>query len=331
MQFLKQNQLPPADYSDISFFKGMVAKRNEITLQMLGPPPPSVKQSELEYPTRDGTKVRAKLYQPSQTPLNGSPLILMYHGGGFCVGAPEGEEQSCRNFVQAFGATCISATYRLAPEFPFPQGVEDCWDAMKWAAENAKSWGADPSAGFIVGGTSAGGNLSAVLSVRARDEKLSPPLTGQFLAVPAVISPTRVPEKYKKWYISHDQNKETPILPQAAVDMFMNAYAPDDDSPLYNLGTHPNGHSGLPKAVVVVDGMDPLRDEGLIYERILKEAGVETKLYVYPGLPHGHWGFFPFLKASDKFRREQIESVGWLLGREPDMSEVTTSAEIAAV
>ena len=119
----------------------MVEKRNEITLQMLGNPPPSVKQSELQYENRDGTKIRAKLYQPSPAPPEGSPLIMMIHGGGFAVGAPEGEEQSCRNFVLAFKATCISIAYRLAPEHPFPAGPEDCWDALKWAAANAKSWG----------------------------------------------------------------------------------------------------------------------------------------------------------------------------------------------
>ena len=290
----------------------MIEKRNEATLQMLGNPPSRVKQSELEYETRDGTKMRAKLYQPNPAPEEGSPLIMSIHGGGFCVGAPEGQEQSCRNFVQAFAATCISITYRLAPEFPFPAGVHDCWDAMKWAAASAKSWGADPATGFIVGGTSAGGNLSAVLALQARDEKLSPPLTGQFLAVPATIPEEVVPDEYKKWYISHEQNKEVPILPQAAVDMFMKAYNPDPQSPLYNVGVWPGGHKNLPPAVFSIDGMDPLRDEGLIYERMLREAGNKTKLFMYPGLPHAHWGFFPFLEASDKFRNDEIAGMAWL-------------------
>lgn len=309
----------------------MVEKRNAMTLQMLGAPPPSVQQSELTYTNRDGTALRAKLYQPSPPPPTGSPLIVMYHGGGFCVGAPEGEEQSCRNFVQAFKATCVSVTYRLAPEHPFPAGVEDCWDALQWAATQANSWGADPRIGFCVGGTSAGGNLSAVMALKARDAGLSPPLTGQFLAVPAVIPADNVPPQYQRWYLSHEQNREVPILPQAAVDMFMNAYKADSRDARYNLSLWEGGLAGLPPAVLAIDGMDPLRDEGLIYERMLREVGVSTKLYVYSGLPHGHWGFFPFLKASDRFRRDQVEGMGWLLGREPDMSEVRTSAEIAAV
>ena len=111
----------------------------------------------------------------------------------------------------------------------------------------------------------------------------------------------------------------------------MAAYNPDPKDSRYNVANHASGVSNLPPAVMVVDGMDPLRDEGIIYDRMLREAGIKTKLYVYPGLPHGHWGFFPFLKASDKFRKDQVEAFGWLLGSEPRWEGVKTSAEISAV
>ena len=145
------------DYSDLTDFKKLIDSRNEAAMEALGPAPPEVKQSEEQYTTADGTKMRAKLYQPVKPPSSGSPLIVMYHGGGFCIGAPEGEEQTCRNFVQAFGATCISASYRLAPDFKFPQAPKDAWDCLKWAAANAKTWGADPSKGFVIGGHLPGG------------------------------------------------------------------------------------------------------------------------------------------------------------------------------
>lgn len=298
----------------------------------LGAPPQEIKQSELHYTTEDGTKMRATLYQPTNPPKNGSPLIVMFHGGGFCLGAPEGEEQTCRNFVQAFGATCISGSYRLAPEFKFPTSPKDAWECLKWAAANAKSWGADPTAGFVVGGTSAGGNISAVLAHVARDEKLSPPLTGQYLAIPAVLPSERVPEKYKPYFLSYEQNRNAPVLPVAAIDMFMSGYQPDDDDGVwYAPFNHPKGHKDLPAALFQIDGMDPLRDEGIIYERVLREEnGVKTKKYLYPGQPHGHWSFFPFLEASEKFRREQVEGMGWLLGRQPDLSKVTLKATTGA-
>lgn len=71
--------------------------------------------------------------------------------------------------------------------------------------------------------------------------------------------------------------------------------------------------------------MDPLRDEGLIYATMLeKDHGIRTRVEVYPGLPHGHWGFFPFLQASAKYRKDQINGIGWLLGMQPQVQKVTT-------
>ncbi|OAP62023.1 hypothetical protein AYL99_04226 [Fonsecaea erecta] len=333
--FLEAAQLPPPNYNDLDAFKKMARLRDAEMLKALGDAPPEVRQTELEYPTRDGSKVRAKLYQPSDMAASsssdqrGRPLIVMFHGGGFCVGIPEAEERSCRNFVQAFGAVCVSAAYRLAPEFKFPYAVNDAWDAVQWAAAQASSWGADPSAGFVVGGTSAGANISAVLAHLARDEGLSPPLTGQYLAVPPVLPPTVVPDKYKEYYLSYEQNRNSPVLPVAAIDMFLAGYAADDhDSVHWAVFNHPNGHRGVAPALFQIDGMDPLRDEGLLYERVLsEECGVKTKTYVYPGQPHYHWAIFPFLKASEKFRVEQVEGMGWLLGRTPDFSKVVTKAK----
>ncbi|RMZ82436.1 hypothetical protein DV737_g2098, partial [Chaetothyriales sp. CBS 132003] len=327
---VKSNPLPKPRYDDISVFKQQGEQRAEAILKALGDAPPEVKQTELEYTTVDGHKLRAKLYQP-QGGRERSPLIVMFHGGGFCIGTPESEEQSCRNFVQAFGATCISAAYRLAPEYPFPYAITDAWDALRWAAENAESWGADPGAGFIVGGTSAGGNISAVLALMARDEQLSPPLTGQYLVIPTTCSPSKVPEKYKEYYLSREQNVDAVVLPQEAIDMFNKGYNADENDARCNPVISPNGHKDLPPALFQVDGADPLRDEALIYEDILRESGAKTKVYVYPGLPHGHWGFFPSLKASDKFRKEQIEGMGWLLDRSPDFSKVRVGARDAGV
>ena len=223
MQFLKANEMPDIDYGNLAAFKKMAEERTELTLKALGEPPKSIKQTEMTYTTRDGHKNRAKLFQPATPPKEGSPLIVMFHGGGFCIGSPEGEEQSCRNFVEAFGAVCVSAGYRLGPEFKFPYSVNDSWDALQWAAKSAKEWGASPTKGFVVGGTSAGGNISAVLSILARDEKLSPPLTGQYLSIPAVTpGKSYVPEKYQDMYLSMEQNANgVPILPKAAIDMFM--------------------------------------------------------------------------------------------------------------
>lgn len=145
------------------------------------------------------------------------------------MGIPEAEELSCRNLVQAFGAVCVSCSYRLAPEFQFPTGVLDAWDALKWAASSAKSLGADPEQGFILGGTSAGGNFTAVLAHKARDEGLQPPLTGLSYAVPALGGKNMalIPEQYRFRTISLKQNEFAPAISKAAYEMLENGYAPD--------------------------------------------------------------------------------------------------------
>ncbi|KAM3419705.1 AB hydrolase superfamily protein B1A11.02 [Cercospora zeina] len=331
--YLERTKPSPINYDDLSGFKAVVEKRNAATMAAASHPPPGIRQTELQYPTRDGLKIRAKLYQPILPPEGGSPLIVIYHGGGFCVGTPESEEQTCQNFVRAFGAVCISATYRLAPEWKFPTAHKDAWDCLRWAAENAETWNANPSVGFVIGGTSAGANITAVLAHLARDEGLSPRLTGQYLAAGSYLSDKNVPEKYRDCYLSHEQNKDVPVLPRAARDMFKKGYEPDEnDGVWYAVFNHPKGHSDVPPAFFQIDGLDPLRDEGIIFERVLREEyGIETKMNIYPGLPHGHWGFYPFLKASEEFRKDQIEGMAFLLRREPDFSQVVTKAAVAGV
>lgn len=147
-----------------------------------------------------------------------------------------------------------------------------------------------------------------------------------------MLPPEVVPEKYKPFYLSFEQNKNAPVLPQAAIDMFMAGYKPDPHDPLYVPFNHPKGHAGLPPAYFQVNGLDPLRDEALIYERVLREEyGIKTKLDMYPGLPHGFWGFFPMLKSADRFKEDMVQGMGWLLGRKPDMSKVRTAEQEAQV
>ncbi|KIM92617.1 hypothetical protein OIDMADRAFT_46618 [Oidiodendron maius Zn] len=249
-------------------------------------------ESDRQILVRDGSRIRIRVFRPTESPGSGSPLIVLIHGGSFCVGSLESETPRCRSFVQAFGAVCVSVGYRLAPEHPFPTAPNDCWDALRWVAANATALGATPSRGFIVGGTSAGANLATVLAHLARDERLSPPLTGQYLCVPSVLPPTVVPQKWKAQYLSYEQHKNAPILPRTALEMFANSYKPND-----------------------VCDVDPLRDEALIYETVLRtEWEVKTKLDVYPGLPHGFWFMFPTHSRAEKFRKDLIKGTEFLLG-----------------
>lgn len=260
-----------------------------------GPIPDEVLEAEHQIPVRDGYNVPVTIYTPKRTPSNGSPLVVMYHEGGWCMGDRSDEEQNCRLFSRDLGAVCVNVEYRLAPEHPFPTGIQDSYDVIKWCAVNASQSStilpADPRQGFIVGGASAGGNLSAVICQLARDDGLDPPLTGQYLCVPALLWTDAVPEKWKAEYRTRKEPSSDPVLGKMidSMDSIMATLNPDTTSPLFSPLVHSNLRD-LPPAFFQLGGLDPLRDEGLIYERVLREEnGIPTRLDVYDGFGHMFW------------------------------------------
>ncbi|KAF1815605.1 Alpha/beta hydrolase fold-3 [Eremomyces bilateralis CBS 781.70] len=217
-------------------------------------------------------------------------------------------------FVRRHGAVVLNVDYRLSPEHPFPVPVNDSWDVLKWASEHYAEVNADPSKGFVIGGTSAGGNISAVLGFKARDEKLSPPLTGLLLTIPAIgLNYKAIPAEYKDDILSYAQNAEAPILPLPVIDRFMDAFKPDYTSRLHNLFADPVDWSGVPPTVFQICGLDPLRDEAFLAEKKMREAGVKTLVDVYPGLPHAFWSFLPKWGPSQEFVKHTADTMGWLL------------------
>ncbi|KAI8711899.1 Abhydrolase-3 domain-containing protein [Fusarium sp. LHS14.1] len=149
----------------------------------------SVYEKEISIPVRDGASIGALVYGPRNGPEGGNPLAIFIHGGGFILGIAEMETPPCIAVAKAYGCICVSLDYRLSLEVKFLTAYEDCWDAIIWLSKNAASLGADPTKGFILGGTSAGGHISIPLSHRARDESLSPPLTGVYLGVTPSLPP----------------------------------------------------------------------------------------------------------------------------------------------
>ncbi|TEA15168.1 AB hydrolase superfamily protein [Colletotrichum sidae] len=289
------------------------------------PIPEQVREEDRKFTARDGHELNLRVYSPVKAPAGGSPLIVMYHEGGWSMGDMSDEDVNCRLFSRDLGAICVNVEYRLAPEFPYPTYINDCWDALQWAAKTASELGADPSQGFIIGGGSAGGNITAVLAHLARDNDLSPPVTGQYLCVPAItcfLPPEAIPEQYRPEYLSHPSVTPTkdPVAgttAEKAVEVVQALLKPDLESPLFvpfHYGKTEQGHKGVAPAYFQVAGLDPLRDEGLIYERVLREeAGVKTKLDIYPGLPHYFWTNYPRLTQSRQFVEDTVKGVRWLL------------------
>lgn len=271
-------------------------------------------------------------YQDPWDP-NEQPLIVILHGGGFCLGCLDIEDVNCRSYSKETRATVVNVDYRLAPEHKFPTPVNDCWDVVQWLAKNAYTnplIRANPTNGFILGGNSAGGNMSAVISTLARDSGLSPPLTGLNLQIPGIMDAKRPPPDYAPEMRSWGQNSDAPVLSTEACEALVAAYQPDLSSRLINLYSErePVSRAGLPPVFLQVCGLDPLRDEALIFERELRTVHkTPTRLMVYPGLPHGFWGFFPQLKATAKWWRETIEGLRWLLERGWEQRDLRGGAE----
>lgn len=305
----------------------MARQREAGELKRFGPPSAMVRESWSYITMRDGYQSRCKVFQPAPASANGDaqqgrPLVVLFHGGGFSVGSPDQFTGLGRAIVEITGAVCVAPSYRLVPEHAFPTGALDAWDAIEYLAANAKSsYGADPARGFVVGGSSSGANLAAVVAQLAKDRGLSPPLTGQCLSAPVLMWDELVPDKYRGVYCSLEQNVDAPILPTAAMQAIFDRYAPDVRSPYFSPlnseSTSKSGagasQAGLPPTYIMAYGLDCVRDDALIYKAILDEQGVHTRLDLHAGLPHNAWGFIPTLKSSLKGVSALLGGIAWLL------------------
>lgn len=243
-----------------------------------------------------GGPIRIRRYDPS--PGETTALVLFFHGGGWVICDLDTHDTVCRSLAAGSGATVLSVDYRLAPEHPFPAGLEDCYAATTWAVDHAAELGVDPRR-VAVAGDSAGGNLAAAVTLLARDRD-GPDLAYQLLVYP-VLDHRLETRSYVDFAEGHN-------LTRAAMRWFWDLYlagAPGDDplaSPLRAADL-----SGLPPALIVTAGHDPLRDEGEAYVERLRVAGVEAALVRAPGLFHGFFSCFHLIESVDALR-PQIEA-----------------------
>ncbi|RDW59268.1 hypothetical protein BP5796_12192 [Coleophoma crateriformis] len=267
---------------------------------------------EIKISMPDGHQNSVEVFRPPIS-TGEEPLIVWYHGGGFCLGDAKYDEAFCRKLCLDLNAVVIGVNYRLAPEFPFPVPINDCWDTLQWISSHSQQLKANLKNGFILSGSSAGGNISAVLSLLARDSK-SVDITGVYIGVPIVVHPSVVPQRYQSLYRSYEENKNAPLLSTETFELLIDAYSPDPLNPLYSPLLWPNGHRNLPRSYFQVCGLDPLRDDGIIYERVLREEnGISTRIDMYPGVPHAFTGAFPELEISKRFEHDMFSGFRWLL------------------
>lgn len=244
--------------------------------------PSTVELHEIREVNADG--VAARLYRPNDRKDLG--LLVFYHGGGWVLGSINTHDDVCRKLALAMGHAVLSVDYRLAPEFAFPEPLNDCIVALRWAHANAAQLGIDATR-IAVGGDSAGGNLAAVVA------NLQPvPLKFQMLIYP-VTDATRSSQSYK-------DNGEGYRLTAAGMKWFCDHYVsgsigtPTDPrvSPLFADATT---LASAPPAIVITAEYDPLRDEGEQYAHRLIEAGVACSLTRYYGQVHGFFSMSQYV------------------------------------
>lgn len=281
---------------------------------MAAMPPPTFTQPEAvaavedrEIPGPAGV-LRARIYRAENAAgAQAAPLVVFFHGGGFCIGDLDTHDPTCRSLAAATGCILFSVEYRLAPEAKFPAAPHDCYAATVWAAANAAALGADPQR-IAVAGDSAGGNLAAVVALMARDRG-GPDLAHQLLIYPVIDHDFDT--------ISYREFAQGYLLSREMMMWFWRHYLPDADSGHDPLASpiRADSHADLAAATIVTAEFDPLRDEGEAYGRRLREAGADVDVVRYDGLIHGFLGFAGMVESAGRATSEIGERLRAALAR----------------
>lgn len=237
---------------------------------------PLPRVEDRRIPGPDG-EIPIRVYWPSHG--DRQPILVYYHGGGFRLGDLDTYDPICRELAARSGAIVVSVAYRLAPEHVYPAAVVDSYAALEWVHGHAADIGGDP-ARLAVGGDSAGGNLAAVVSLKARDRS-GPPIAFQLLIYPVVDFAAMETE-------SHRLFADGFIIGGAAHEFTRDSYLPNsaDRRHPYASPLRSEVFTGLPSALVITAQFDPLRDEGELYARKLSDAGGHARVTRYQGVPH---------------------------------------------
>ena len=258
-------------------------------LDAVAPRPCPMKRLQDMRVALDAVSLPARLVVPmsaSSTP----PLLVYFHGGGFVVGGLRSHDAAVRELAHLAATAILAVEYRLAPEHKAPVAVDDAYGAYRWARANAEALEVDGER-IGVGGDSAGGNLSALVSHRCRDRGERVPEV-QLLIYPAT--------DLTNASASHTTFGSGFLLERERIDWYLGHYLVDDEqrskpevSPLFA-----PRFDGLPPAILVTAGFDPLRDEGAAYAEKLRGAGVPVTYRCERGLVHGFFNMSGVVSAA---------------------------------
>lgn len=233
-----------------------------------------------------GNKISARLYKPFNTTQDMLPVVVYFHGGGFVLGTPTLSDSICEGLSYCAKCIVVSVDYRLAPEHPFPHGLQDSFEALNWVYHNAVALGIDKER-IAVGGNSAGGNFAAVLAQASKD--IVPVLCHQVLFFPVVnygFDSTSVHDYADGYFLSK-------TMMQWFWDMYIPKHYDKKDPLISPLHAHQLKH--VCSATIITAEYDILRDDAHSYAHKLQAAGVPVTLKCWQDNIHD------FILMPDKF------------------------------
>lgn len=316
LEQLANSKLPPIPNSIEQFWVNIALSDGWESPTLVVRPKPLRGTSYLESPRISTSKTCQK-----------RPLIIHFYGGGFACGSPLQVSLAARHFAQKFDATVLCPSYRLVPEHPWPQGLKDGMEIVRQVSSSeTHHYGADPAHGFILGGVSAGAGIAAVVAgLTCNDPASYPlprPLTGVFISIALLLVEEIVPAEYKTLWKSREENHDSESLSTASIEgLLTNLGCTDYTSPWFspvNLATsNDNGLARHPPTYLQAGMLDSLRDDVVVYEKILAEAGVQTKMHVFPSDGHSALTCFNVLfetkSKNPTIQEATLEGMQWLV------------------
>jgi acetyl esterase/lipase len=256
-----------------------------VAVEAIGPGPEVASVRDIEIPGQAGG-IHARVYEPVADPPG---TVVYYHGGGWVIGSVDDWDAATRALTVASGCRLVSVDYRLAPEHRFPAAVDDAFDALVWVSSSLAD-----GRPLVVAGDSAGGNLAAVMTLRARDAG------GPALALQVLVYPVTDHDLDRPSYHAYDGRNL--ILNRGDMAWFWDHYAPDPAarSNPYASPLRATDLSGLPPAYIVTAEHDPLRDEGFAYADRLRAARVPVEHRHYGSQIHAFFTMVNVLDDADK-------------------------------
>ena len=265
--------------------------------------PRGMRKTNIKVKRTDNSDLSIRVFKPKKQKTTETPGILWLHGGGYCMGNPEQDIWTIREFVKANNCTVVAPCYTLATKKPYPAALEDCYQALLWMRDNAKDLGIRSDQIFVAG-SSAGGGLTAALCIYARDK-------GE---VSIAYQMPLYPMLDDRMITKSSQNNDGPIWNTKSNINAWKLYLADlyqNNAPVYAAPGRLDSFEGLPPAFTFVGDIEPFYDETVSFMEKMKSAGIPAEYKVYHGAYHGFDVLCWFSKPSRDAHSLMLENYKW--------------------